>query len=377
MRSVLVEADASMEKQWTILEALNWTQQRFERSGEESPRLAAQMLAAHATGLTRIDLYAQFDKPLSEQERAVLREAIQRRLEGEPLQYIIGKTGFRYLELTVRPPVLIPRPETETLVELVIEYAKAHTLQVDPLPRCSDESPSRSEESSSHSDETPIHSDETPSHSDETPIHSDKAPCRSEESPCHSERSEESSNESSTTNNTLSILDIGTGTGAVALSLLHELLGIQVTATDIDDAAVQLAQENANELGLDDPRCLRILADDFAASLVADTTQHQTFEVVVSNPPYIPTQEYESLPSEILNFESRRALDGGVEGLDAYYVIVRQAQDLLKPGGLLAVELHETALEQAATFLQGQRFEDIAIHCDLTGRQRFITAVRS
>lgn len=293
-----------MEKQWTVLEALNWTQQRFERSGEENPRLAAQMLAAHATGLSRIELYTQFDKPLTEHERGLLRQAIQRRLEAEPLQYIVGTTGFRHLELKVRPPVLIPRPETELLVGLVLDYAQSQSQS-------------------------------------------------------------------------LRILDIGTGTGAIALALLDELPGCILVATDIDEAALELAQENARELKKDDALSLTFYKDNFASSLVAQQESAQSFDVVVSNPPYIPSAEYEALPAEILAYESKLALDGGTSGLDAFNVIAKQALTLLKPAGLFAVELHEDTLDEAAQLARALGYEQVNIHEDLSARPRFLTALKA
>lgn len=291
-----------MNKQWTVLEALNWTQERFARQGQSNPRLEAQLLTSYATGLSRIDLYAQFDKPLSQQERTTLREAIQQRLEGIPLQYIVGKTTFRYLELAVKPPVLIPRPETELLVELVLQYA------------------------------------------------------RTIEAPC--------------------ILDIGTGTGAIALSLAHELTSCSVIATDKDRAALELAEENVQLLKLDAAQRVRIVYDDFAHELVNQQRYNAGMDVVVSNPPYIPTKEYEVLPDEILHHESRLALDGGEDGLDALRIIAKQAQSLLKPGGLFAVELHEDTLDKASALVKDLAYKDVSIHKDLTGRPRFITAIK-
>lgn len=341
-----------LARQWTVLEALEWTQQHLAKQGEENPRLAAQMLASHATGLARIQLYAQFDKPLSEQERFLLRESIQRRLKGEPLQYIAGSVTFRYIELFVRAPVLIPRPETELLVDLVLQEIKESELT---SPR---------------------------------------------------------------------ILDIGTGTGAIALSLLHELPGCQLVATDIDRAAIKLAEDNAAQLQLSEDTQQRgteveqydfkaapdnseaatnqaeavldheetvpsqlaltptvhpqkhvcFLEDDLAGSLVADPTEHHSFDVVVANPPYIPTAEYEQLPVEIIEFESRLALDGGSSGLDAFVRITRDALVLLKAGGFLAVELHEDSLEEAARYAEGLHYQNVQIHHDLTGRPRFLTA---
>lgn len=293
-----------MAKQWTILEALNWTEQRFDRSGEDNPRLAAQMLMAKATDLSRIELYTSFDKPLSEAERTVLRESIQRRLDGEPLQYIVGSVGFRHLELYVKSPVLIPRPETELLVELVLQYA------------------------------------------------SDAA-------------------------SELRVIDIGTGTGALALSLLHEFSACTVCATDINEAAVALAEENAQALDLNDERRLRIIKDNLASSLMDDPHQHGSFDVVVSNPPYIPTAEYRQLPTEIAAYESALALDGGEDGLAVFRELSLQAATLLRSGGLLAVELHEDTLELASEHLATRSFRDVHIHDDLTGRNRFITAIKA
>jgi release factor glutamine methyltransferase len=292
-----------LNKQWTILEALDWTEQRLAREQEENPRLAAQMLAAFATGLTRIELYTSFDKPLSDNERSKLRQSIQRRLEGEPLQYIIGSTGFRHLELKVRPPVLIPRPETELLVELVLEQA-ANRGQKE-----------------------------------------------------------------------LHILEIGTGTGAIALALLTELPACQVIATDIDGSAIALAKENAAACDFDEQR-LELRIDDLASSLLARENYHHSFDAVVSNPPYIPTAEYEQLPDEIRHFESRGALDGGEDGLAVFRELAKQAATLLKGGGLLAMELHEQMLEEAAASLQCLPFFGVQIHPDLTARPRFLTALR-
>lgn len=288
-----------MPEQWTILKILEWTQQRLAKAGEENPRLAAQMLCAEATGLARIELYAYFDKPLEERERALLRQMIQRRLEGEPLQYIIGKAGFWKQELIARAPVLIPRPETESLVELVLAYA--------------------------------------------------------------SERS------------ALQILEVGTGSGAIALALAAELADSELTATDCVAEAVALARENAQLLGLAAER-LRIMQDDLASALLANAGFQGYFDVVVSNPPYVPTAEYEQLPLEIRGFESRLALDGGPDGLDVFRRLVRQAESLLKPGGLLAVELHEDNVARAAAILSSRPFYDVEIHPDLNSRPRFLIA---
>ena len=125
-----------MNDVWTIQAALNWCQGYLERHGDENPRLSAQWLLSYATGLSRIEVYTNFDKPLSCEERAFLRDAVTRRGTGEPLQYIQGKAPFRYLMIHVRPGVLIPRPETELIVDEVIAYAAAHTTDVLDVVDC-------------------------------------------------------------------------------------------------------------------------------------------------------------------------------------------------------------------------------------------------
>ena len=370
-----------MTKQWTILEALKWTEERLERNGEENARLAAQMLATHATKLTRIDLYAQFDKPLSEEERALLRESIQRRLNGEPLQYILGSTGFRYLELTVREPVLIPRPETETLVELVL----AHCRQGGTNPAGAAAAANANANATAATAATAVTAvtaavtgiataATATTTAAETAVTGAAA---DDDATVLDDAAATATTTSTTPAIECSILDIGTGSGAIALSLLHELPSCKVLATDIDEAALQLAEENAQGLNLTNDNRLEILKDDLASSLIANEAYKQHFDVVVSNPPYIPTSKYEALPQEILQFESKTALDGGEDGLHTFRRLAEQAQVLLRYGGLLAVELHEDTLKDAAAFAGKLSYSNIEIHNDLTGRQRFITAIRS
>jgi release factor glutamine methyltransferase len=292
---------------WTVRTTLEWTQGHLEAKGVENPRLSAQWLLTGATGLSRLELYTNYDMPLANEQLATLRAGIRRRIVGEPLQYILGRAPFRHLELRVRPGVLIPRPETEVLVDCVLEELRAVI-------------PSRSRKTR--------------------------------------------------------VLDLCTGTGCIALALLYECSDVWVTATDVDPTAVELAQENAHELGLDTGGKLTILKDDLATSLLADKAYHAVFDVVVSNPPYIPTAELDKLPIEIANYEPRRALDGGGDGLAVFRRIVEEMTPLIRPGGLLACELHEATLEEAARICREHGYADVAICPDLTGRSRFITARR-
>jgi release factor glutamine methyltransferase len=295
----------SFKQGQTVQEALEWTRERLETRGVENPRLASRWLLEAATGLSRSGLDVACDQVLTDEQRAALAEGIERHIADEPLQYILGKAPFRYLELKARHGVLIPRPETEGLVDVVI--AELRTRQAEPRQAAR-------------------------------------------------------------------VLDLCTGTGCIALSLLHECSDVRVVATDIDPAAVDLARENARELGLDGEERLTILADNLAGSLFADATNRGTFDVVVSNPPYIPTSELDKLPFEIANYESRQALDGGADGLEVFRRIVEQAALLLKPDGLLACELHETTLKEARGICETAGFSDIRTYPDLAGRPRVITA---
>ncbi|HBT95131.1 MAG TPA: peptide chain release factor N(5)-glutamine methyltransferase, partial [Coriobacteriia bacterium] len=277
-------------------------------------RLEAQWVVSAATDLTRIEIYTNYDRPLDKTQLACVREGIKRRLAGEPLQYISGKAAFRRLEFKVRPPVLIPRPETEVLVDGVLEEVKA----LDRSIGAQDVEPERTE------------------------------PVR--------------------------ILDIGTGSGCIALSLLHEAHNVKLTATDLNPEAVALAEENAGMLGLDDPQRLSIVQDDLASSLVENPAFHGSFDIIVSNPPYIPTRELQELPEEVARYESPLALDGGEDGLVVFRRIVAQAKLLLKPGALLTCELHEDTLIAAKAHSEAEGLVDCLIHNDLTNRPRIITA---
>ena len=328
---------------WTIRSCLEWTEAYLRRHDQENPRLTAQWLLAVATGLKRIELYMQYDQPLTDAERGTLREVILRRLQGEPLQYISGRAAFRHLELTVRPGVLIPRPETETLVELVLDELKsARPVQA------GFEQAAPSAMIEQVQDNRPLA---------DLPL--------AELKPA---------------DNLHKVLEIGCGSGAIALSLLYELPGLSVWATDISSEAVSLTRENAERLGLNKPEPavqpsqLTVIQDDLASSLVDDPQQQASFAVVVSNPPYIPTSELADLAIEVRGFEPLIALDGGEDGLDIYSRLLEQAFLLLQPNGLLAVELYETKLQKASDLAEQAGYINIQIHTDLTGRQRFLTA---
>ncbi len=284
------------EKVWTSAEALAWTVSRFSEAGLASARLDAELLLAHALGTERVHLYAHPERPLSEAERATYRQLIERRLAGEPIAYIMGRKNFRYLSLKITPAVLIPRPETELLVESVVEFAAGSPL------KCA---------------------------------------------------------------------EIGTGSGAVAISIARELPGAVIYATDLSQGALDLANENAEAAGVG--KAVVLLHGDLFGPLPHELAGF--LDAVVSNPPYIPTDDIRSLPPEIGDYEPREALDGGPDGLGVVRRLIAESPAFLRPGGLLAIEIGHDQGDRVAD-LAGSDFADIEVRKDLAGLDRVLLGRR-
>lgn len=278
---------------WTVQRTLAWCTDYLERHGDEHPSRSAEWLMSAATGMSRVELYAFYDKPLSMGERDVLRESLRRRGAGEPLQYVTGEAAFRHIIVRTAPGVLIPRPETELLVELALQHAAACQLEE---PR---------------------------------------------------------------------VLEVGCGTGCVALSIAQECPA-HVVATDISPQAVACARRNAEALEL----CERVevVETDCAQGVEGP------FDMLVSNPPYIPSAVVAGLDREVVGYEPHLALDGGEDGLDFFNRLLPVARELLVPGGLFACELHETCLDEALARAVAAGLREAAVHRDLAGRPRFLTA---
>lgn len=279
----------------SVLEILQKTTAFFEQKGVPEARLQAERLMAHTLDCRRLDLYLQFERPLTEDQLAKLRPLVSRRAKREPLQYIIGDTEFYGLTLKCDPRALIPRPETEELAELLVEHYG------DPPPP--------------------------------------------------------------------TVLDLGTGTGALALALASVWKDAAVTAVDVGPDALALAQENAeaNELAA---RMSFLESDWFAG--VGGTT----FDLIVSNPPYLTEEEMTTAEPEVTGHEPTGALVSGADGLDDLRTIFSTAPKHLNAGGLLAVETgiaqHDTLAE-----LAGQAgFAKWESKKDLSGRPRFFWAWR-
>ncbi|MBP5200261.1 MAG: peptide chain release factor N(5)-glutamine methyltransferase [Schwartzia sp.] len=275
---------------WTIGSILKWSEQYFGSHGADTPRLDAEVLLSHLLGQKRIFLYVHFDQPLTAEELARYREMVKRRAAGEPVAYICGEKEFMGLTFKVTPAVLVPRPDTETLVEAAIERLKG------------------------------------------------KEGAR--------------------------IADVCTGSGAIALALAHYLPESSVTATDISSDALEIAKQNAETLGLSER--VQFFEGDLLAPLAGET-----FDAIVSNPPYIPGAEIEGLPREV-RAEPKIALDGGADGLDFYRRLVRESSALLKDGGFLAVECGDTQAGAIAEMAKDGGFGKTEIVRDLADKERVI-----
>ena len=269
----------------------------LQKKGIESARTNAELLLASILRCKRLDLYLKFDRPLDESEISAYREFIRRRSTFEPLQYITGSVEFFNLKLKVTPDVLIPRPETELLVEAIIETVK--------------------------------------------------------------------------NNNEISFLDIGTGSGAIAVSLAYKILNSKLMALDISNKALIVAKENAKRYNLEDRINFiqfDILQDDF----------HELgkFDVVVSNPPYVSAEEYKSLQKEIRDFEPAEAVSDFEDGFKYYSAISEKSNSVLKEKGLLFFELEANSSQRVEKIMIENNFMNIKKIKDYSGIDRIIYGIK-
>jgi release factor glutamine methyltransferase len=277
----------------TILSILTKTTAFFSKYGIESPRLDAELLLAHVLGCNRLKLYTEFERPLTEETLANLRPLLKRRAAREPIQYILGNTDFMDFTLTTDRRALIPRPETEELVELIVETCRTRA--------------------------------KTPSN----------------------------------------LLDLGTGTGAIACALARQFPASRVVATDCSADALSLARANVEALDLME-RVTLSQSDWFAAV-------EGTYDLIVSNPPYLADAELKEVAPELLKFEPHGALSSGPTGMEAIAVLLKQAPSFLAPGGMLFLETgsgqREPILRLAAELGFGDRLQCLN---DLNRRHRFV-----
>ncbi len=268
----------------------------------------ATLLLLHTLDLDRASLLAHPDRPIDREQQARYQRLLERRLSFEPIQYIVGRQDFYGLTLRVTPAVLIPRPETELLVEAV-------------LARLKQEMPHSSQ------------------------------PHRDGWDPA-----------------TLRIADVGTGTGAIAIALAHLLPRASVTALDLSSAALDVARENAATHRLTER--IRFVESDLLAAIADD----EPYDAIVSNPPYIPAEERLTLHPQVRDHEPSQALFAGPTGLELYERLIPQARALLKPGGLLALEIGYGQRDAVAALLSG--WNDLTFLDDLRQIPRVALARR-
>ena len=372
---------------WTIKRCLDWTRDYLRDKGDERPRLSAEWLLAGVCGLTRTDIYVGFDKPMSEEELAAMHSAVVRRAKGEPLQYIVGETGFRHITVACEPGVLIPRPETELLVEEVLGYIDREVLG-GPAPHAHEkvELPWNAEveaarkaelEAAAQKDEGEAEAALQERELRDSDFEDDSDgvadAVTGDEAGGDEVVADDAESSSGDAAPAARVLEVGCGTGCISLSIAYERQGkARCVAIDIEPRAVDLTIRNRDALGID-PADVDVRLGNLVSPLDRET-EWGTFDVLVSNPPYIPSSVMGSLPHEVADYEPSLALDGGADGLDIFRRLVNAAPHMLKPGGLLACELYEGHLDAAAELCRSAGMRDVRVVDDLTGRPRIVLA---
>jgi release factor glutamine methyltransferase len=282
----------------TLLEVLRLSTAFLAQRGSESARLDAELLTAHSLELQRLDVYLQYDRSLREEELEPIRALLRRRAAGEPVAYLLGEREFHGRAFTVTPAVLVPRPDTETLVDAALHWARARQHAA------------------------------------------------------------------------LRIVDVGTGSGCIAVTIAAELPDAVLVASDISGDAIEVARENARRHGVED----RITF--VQGSWLQPLQPHAPFEMLLSNPPYVTEAELRELAADVRNYEPHAALVAGEDGMEAYGHILQGAAALLTPGAYVALEVDPRRAEQVearvAQHLPGAATR--RLH-DLTDRDRVVEAV--
>jgi len=277
---------------------LDWTRQHLAEKDVDQPRLCAELLLAHALGCKKIDLYTRFEHVPDQQQRAALRDLVRQAARRVPIAYLTGKKEFFSLDFEVTPAVLIPRPETELLVEEVISYCRPGNRQ------------------------------------------------------------------------SWNILELGTGSGCIAVAAARYVTNARLVASDISAEALAVAGRNVERHGLAD-RVKLIEADGL--ELPAEVIPDGGFDMIVSNPPYVSTEQVELLEPGVGRYEPRVALVAGAEGLVFYRLLAGSGAKLLWPGGAVLVEVGCGQHEQVARiFAESERFELVRVRADLAGIERLM-----
>jgi release factor glutamine methyltransferase len=273
----------------SLLEVLERTDAFLKKKGSASPRLDGELLLGHVLSLSRLDVYMNFERPMMDKELDALRPLVKRRGEREPIATILGEKEFWSLPFACAAGVLVPRPDTETLVEAAIPFCEGETF----------------------------------------------------------------------------LADVGAGTGCVGLSIAKECGGVKLFATDLSPEALALVKQNAEALEIKARvACLR-------GNLLEPIPAKRRVDVVVSNPPYIPSADIDALEPEVAVHEPRLALDGGADGLDCYRVLIPAA--FARAERALLVEVGAGQAEDVAVLFRDSGFVDVQTHKDLAGIERVVS----
>jgi len=279
-----------------IFELLKWATQYLQKKKIGSARLDAEIMLSEILKVPRLDFILLKDKEINKKTEAKFKKFIARHAKYEPVAYILGNTEFMSLKFFVNKSVLIPRPDTETLVEEVIKHVSGAKIK---KPR---------------------------------------------------------------------ILDIGTGSGAIAVSLAKYIKGSDVTAFDISARALNTAKKNAKYNGAE----IKFVKSDL---FKAFKNKNIKFDIIVSNPPYVSKDELKKLSLFVKKYEPVKALDGGRDGLEIIKKIIRQAPGYLKKGGILALEVGYKQAKKVKKLMEDNGFRNISVIKDLAGIDRVITGV--
>lgn len=307
------------DEPWTIGRLLVWTIDYLKKHGAENPRLDAEVLLARARGSKRIDLYAAYGEEAGGELRNKFRDLVSRRAQGTPVAYLVGHKEFYSLEFEVTPDVLIPRPETESLVVALLDHAKKGVR---------------------------------------TLFRPDRVPA-------------EQASPSKKSPDPFLIADVGAGSGILAVCAAKYLPQARVMAIDVSPAALAVARRNAERHGVADR--ITFVESNLFAAVSADAL----FDLIVSNPPYVSTAEMAELPADVRDHEPHLALDGGDKGTAVIEPLVAQSAERLKPGGVLLVEISPmiaSAVEHLVR--ENDSFELDSSIRDPAGHTRVIQATR-
>jgi release factor glutamine methyltransferase len=286
---------------WTIQKLLNWITEYLTDKGIDSPRLSAELLLSHVTGFKRIELYTQFNKQVAGQQLEQLHALVKRAGEHEPVAYLVGKTEFYSLELNVSSDCMIPRPETELLVQRAIEFLRTRTgIQ--------------------------------------------------------------------------HVCDLCTGSGCIAVAIAKNFPDTRIIATDICDAALSVAAVNVEKYKLNDR--ITLLCGDLFEPVIKQLDVEQ-FDLIVCNPPYVSSAEYEKLDKNVKDYEPKKALFAGDDGMDIYRRIIGKADQFLSLGAALMLEIgFSQGFTVKGLLEQTGAFAEITIEKDLYKNDRIVIALK-